>query len=560
MATSKTAGCFWRFGFVVVFLWLAWALCQDLTRPWSDQVDFNGTVWSQAAHNFLRNGILSTWGMPAAFYTGPTPIPSDGLYLHHPPLLPIWVAGMFRLFGEAEWVARLVPIFCSLVSLVLLWRIVADELGTRAATLTAALFATLPMELYYGRMVNFEPVVLMWMLAMFPCLRRWQIGRKRHWLALFFMFAWLSLWTAWMGYFLVAAVAVSFLITRREGETKLAVGLMLLMLASGAGFLAQIRLAHPEAFADIVQAVERRLGSRIDVKHEATFVLWVKRIFESWMSHILPISWIIAMGGVVVAWRGRRRDGAMSWTEWVGLVFLAMDIVYVVGFRNASYIHDYASFFLVVPVAIYGGMAVEAFLGVETCGTAAPVCGPSPDGRGGKLTFFATDGRAQTGAAVPCWQSGVGRCLAVAVLPGVLVIALAIFGWRGSMKLRDRFSILEWDTPGPVDLASGLGRVIGEEFPEGTEVLCNFQPGWGPYLDYYSQRRVWNSLVDSADWESWIASMRSSRKPVGGVVWLGAPGAREILKRLPAAECVVRKVCGIEFCFWHSSRLSRGPS
>ena len=146
----------WAVVFAAVFVSLAAAFFANINRPWTDMLDFNGAVWSQSAHNILRAGLAQTSGASSGFYFGPLPIPPSGYYLHHPPLLHLAVTALFAVFGEHEWVARLLPIGCSLMSVVLLWSLVCSCAGSRTATLSAAVFATLPMELRYGQKVNFE--------------------------------------------------------------------------------------------------------------------------------------------------------------------------------------------------------------------------------------------------------------------------------------------------------------------------------------------------------------------------------------------------------------------
>jgi hypothetical protein len=71
----------WAAFLLVVLAWLGWVLSRDVQDPWIRVVDFNGAVWSQAAHNILRAGLIATWGQSSAFYFGPLPIPSWGYYL-----------------------------------------------------------------------------------------------------------------------------------------------------------------------------------------------------------------------------------------------------------------------------------------------------------------------------------------------------------------------------------------------------------------------------------------------------------------------------------------------
>ncbi len=125
----------WTVGLFIVLIFLAAAFAHTLTAPWVEEDTWYGAVYSQAAHNNLRVGILANGGVPATLYFGPLPIPRDAYYVHHPTLLPLMVTAAFEIFGEAEWVARLVPVACSLASVVFLWLLVRSAAGRRAAAL-----------------------------------------------------------------------------------------------------------------------------------------------------------------------------------------------------------------------------------------------------------------------------------------------------------------------------------------------------------------------------------------------------------------------------------------
>ena len=164
----------WMAGLLVALGGLGWGLSRDVAAPWTDNIEANGACWSQSAHNTLRAGLPATAGVPSAFFFGSPPIPPEGYYTHHPPLLSLMLMGMFAVFGEKEWVARALPIAFSICGLVLLWWLVRRCAGLRAAAFCGIHFAAMPMQLHYGRMVNFEPIGLVWMLGAVACLRQWE--------------------------------------------------------------------------------------------------------------------------------------------------------------------------------------------------------------------------------------------------------------------------------------------------------------------------------------------------------------------------------------------------
>jgi 4-amino-4-deoxy-L-arabinose transferase-like glycosyltransferase len=210
----------WHALFLVVLSWLAVALTRHIERPWIGSLDYNAAVWSQAAHNILRAGLGETSGASSGFYFGPLPIPPWGYYLHHPPGLHLVLTVLFALFGEHEWVARMVPIICSLLSAILLWLLVRSCLGIRAATLSAAVFACLPMELRYGKMVNFEPAVLMLILGALLCIRRWQLSTNPHWKTAALGFLILGMWVDWAAYIFVVALCICWFFPSNTSDRR----------------------------------------------------------------------------------------------------------------------------------------------------------------------------------------------------------------------------------------------------------------------------------------------------------------------------------------------------
>ncbi len=135
----------WALGLIVILAFLAAHFANGLDRPWVEEDNWYGAVYAQAAHKNLRAGIRAG-GVPATLYFGPLPIPSEAYYVHHPTLLPVLVTVSFAILGESERAARLVPIIASLASVLVLWFLLRSTVGTRAATLGAAVFAVVPME------------------------------------------------------------------------------------------------------------------------------------------------------------------------------------------------------------------------------------------------------------------------------------------------------------------------------------------------------------------------------------------------------------------------------
>jgi len=484
-------------------------LVKDIKRPWVEYIDFNGAVWSQAAHNILRAGLIETQGASAAFYFGPLPIPRSGYYLHHPPLLHLGVTAVFVLFGEHEWAARMIPIACSLASAVLLWLLVSSCLGPRAALFCTAMFASLPMTLYYGTMVNFEPVVLSLMLLALLSLRYWEQTGRGVWKTVFYASILTGLWVDW-GMHLFCLVLFVWWMARpsREGR-RMAWWILAMALVSSAVYLIHTKLMRPDALQDLQEQFVMRVTS--DEKCRFTAWQWVCKVTGSIARHYMPTGLIGAALGGVIAYRRRKEEG-FAWIGWASLMVFVMDAIFVGVFQNDSYIHEYIAYYFVVPAAVLAGIVLN------------------------ETVVWAEN-------AVKTLPRGAGNLLGAS-----LVLVLALLGQTRANALRLSFNILDLKKPEPETLIPNVGEVIQKSFSPETRVLCNFMPYYSPQLEYYAEREVAANLGDAGQWKHIL--LDSSKKEVGGIVWMGDEDAPAILSGLPPGKKEFVRIEDENFCVW----------
>jgi 4-amino-4-deoxy-L-arabinose transferase-like glycosyltransferase len=418
------------------------------------------------------------------------------------------ITGMFSLFGEKEWVARLLPITFSLLSVVLLWLLVQDCVNARAAAFCVLAFAAMPMELRYGRMVNFEPINLAWLLGGLLGLHFWQKAGRRRWRLLACAALVLSLWTAWQGYMFVLVLCTHFLFCSQRRDLRLALLLLGISVASLLLFLLEVHHVRPGAWRDMFGALNYRMAHS---GHPVPWRDWAVRMRDLLMVHIQPAFWVLGLVGTLTIWRSRE-NAPLRWLGWAASCFFVMNLFYVVAFRNASSIHDYASFYFTLPVAIMAGVGLDAVN--RWC-----------ERRGGGVLI-------------------VGMACSFVVL-GALLLA----GARQTLDLRRPFSILSSDQPEPPELIPELGRTIRVSFgSEDVAVICNFLPVYGPQLHYYAQHELLACAFTSGEWKELIADPENA--PLGGVIWMGDAHAEEVLASLPPGAQQRVTIRNIPFCFW----------
>jgi 4-amino-4-deoxy-L-arabinose transferase-like glycosyltransferase len=517
----------WLLGLVAVLVLLAFHFACGLNRPWVEEDNWYGAVYAQAAHNNLRAGLYAG-GVPATLYFGPLPIPPEAYYVHHPTLLPLLVTASFAALGEAEWSARLVPVLASLCSVVILWLLLRGTVGPRAATLGAAVFAAVPMELHYGDMVDFEPVLTLWMLALLLCIWRWEHpGGQRRWAVVGAVFAALALWTDWPGYLLVLSLAGWFVFFAPRGRRWFGWLLGGLVFLAGVLFLLQIRSANAAAWSDLWTALQMRRGNAIPTSiapitasaPHFTTGDWARTVFADLRNNYLPLAWLFVGLGIVRLLRGWRTDGAahgttaspssgVRWVGWAAAHLFIAGTLYVVLLRNESFIHDFAPFYIIGAVALLAGLGLDA------------VCRAAEG--------FPRPFRLATGAAVGCG-----------------LVALAVLGFRQSEDMRSPYLIFNSGRPEPAQLIPALGRALAGAFPQGETVMANFDP-YGSALTYYAQRPLLTNLLTVDDWNDALAH----ELVAGGVIWLGDSRSKEILDSLPGQITRI-EIAGYPFAFWH---------
>jgi len=214
----------------------------------------------------------------------------------------------------------------------------------------------------------------------------------------------------------------------------------------------------------------------------------------------------------VFLWLGRRTSQGLRWCAFAMMPMTVAGVLYVVILRNESFVHDFATFYLIGALAMAGGLGLE-----------------------GLLARF--DGR---------FQSVASRVLATLAVAGLFV-------WLGASavsraeSLRSPFSVLDAEKSEPPGFIPALGRYLGRAFPRGTTILCNFASN--DSLDYYSQRDVLNNLMTPADWKAFTADAHT---PLGGIIWLGAEHAAEVAASLPPGETCEVTLEGYRFALWRA--------
>lgn len=362
----------WRIALASVLLIGLLPLCWNLTRPFVGHHEWNSAWYAYFARNHLRYGLGYTKGL-CTHGLGPQPPAHPSWYLSHPPLIAIWTAAPLAIFGDHEWAARLVPIGATLGSAAILAITMRRLRGPAEGILTAGAFLALPATAYFGRMIDHLPVGLFFGLLALHGYLLWtdrfprcggppgtpDSRQRRRGAALYTLGVLLGVGTAWAVVILAGLLWLWHFCDACRGRQRWGPlsGLTLCPVAAVGAVLAHMVIAtgHDLGFLWALFAT-RSYGARPEMPIPIT--LWASRQAQYALSNftwagVLAIPAWLAIGLIRQQTNAPRGGSAGPFAEWPALwPILAWGALYVVVFKNQSFIHDYWQLLLAPGVAL----------------------------------------------------------------------------------------------------------------------------------------------------------------------------------------------------------------
>lgn len=310
---------------------------------------FMGSWFAQAARNTLRFGVPGQM----VFYSGTAPPVDQVIYTGHPPVIHLHLVAVLGLLGDAEWVARLVPLGYNLGTLALLFVALRRRFGDAVGLAGAAVWALLPIQGLYAHLVSHEALGIFWCLLFVHLYLRWCETRAASRLAASLVALAVALWTDWPAYYFALFVALHAFETglRRGGrpwrwrvQYAYVAGLTVLVLA---GFLLYVRFVVGIAgsFDEMLHVFGQR--SSTPPGYLRQLLRWVPELYGPVPLALFGL-WLV---GFVV--RAVRRRLALG--DFLPLFFLLAQLVHSRLFAEAGFLHRYW--------LLYGGVAVAAGAG-----------------------------------------------------------------------------------------------------------------------------------------------------------------------------------------------------
>ena len=147
-----------HFGIFILLILALFVLFYNSNKSFIGHHDWNGVVYSNIARNYNRYGFLKT-KLGQVRNHDIAKVSEFGYFTHYPPLLPVFMALSFRILGESEVSARLVPIVASIGMLFVIYLIGKEIKHYLVGLVGVILTITTPLFIYFGKLPVHETVL-----------------------------------------------------------------------------------------------------------------------------------------------------------------------------------------------------------------------------------------------------------------------------------------------------------------------------------------------------------------------------------------------------------------
>ena len=343
---------------LIVLLYATACRLVTLDRPFAFDSEATGLAYGVFARNYLHFGLVQTRGIPVLTVGQPPPGTPIAYYPNHPPLVPLLIAGVYLLFGIGEWQTRLPTSIATVTAIYALYRLVQGQASSRAALIAAALFAAMPMTLYYGGLpeVVGMPLVLFALISVsvYLSFHNGPSPWRALWLIVAFTAAAVSDWPAFI---LVPVFLVHFLATRERNYWPWIVGFCAATSAIFGLLYVYIAAAAHLRWTWMVPLF--RSHSAIWMTPPFTARQWLATAIEfNRLMHTLPV--LVASGLWLLTSTAYRRHVGRGAT--VARILIAWGVLHVLIGRKGVFVHEWWWSPLTPGLAVTAGLLIDALI------------------------------------------------------------------------------------------------------------------------------------------------------------------------------------------------------
>jgi hypothetical protein len=342
-----------------ILLYAIGVRCLLMDLPFGRNAEGMGAFYGVLARNYLRFDWDKTLAVPVQSMGDRTDLPIT-FYAHHPPMVPLLIAGSYRLFGQDEWQTRLPTALFTIGCVALVHLLLRNRGHVRAGLVAAGIFAALPMTIYFGGQpdcINTQLAFLMLLtLAAYQHLHAQPSVRRIILLCLAFLPAAL---TDWPAFYIVPVIAGHYALTRPWRRWVWMVPFGLFSIAAFVLVYGQAAVVLHDWLWMSDKLARRALSTQSDRNTTYSWIEWLGGIWRhNHKHHTIPI---LALGGLWLVLIGRKiRSGDAATT--ITRLALAVALLHVLIGRQGVLVHDWWWWVLTPGLAMAAGLMVEWLL------------------------------------------------------------------------------------------------------------------------------------------------------------------------------------------------------
>lgn len=206
--------------FLVIIILIGFLLrLYRIDNPVADWHSWRQADTAAVARNFFKEGFnpfLPKYDDMSGVAEKPYPNTLRLRFVEFPIYNSLVYFGYLLRGGVDEKIARLVSIFFSLGSIIFIYFVSRSIFGKFTALIAAFLFATLPFNIYFSRVILPEPILVFLCLGMFYFANRWIFENSKYLLALALVFTSFALLTKPFAIFYLLPLIYSYY--QKEGK------------------------------------------------------------------------------------------------------------------------------------------------------------------------------------------------------------------------------------------------------------------------------------------------------------------------------------------------------
>jgi hypothetical protein len=343
--------------FVAVLIAAALVRCYDISQPYCKiyESGFQEIIAkNHYYYSFTQTNFLSVVSV----------VNGENIYhLNHPPLLQILIALSYSLFGVHEWSARLVPILFSLSSIVLLYIIVQILFNKETALLASICASFMPMSAYFGRIVNFEAVVLFFVLLVVLGYVQWIETNKEKYYYLAVIGILLGGLVDWPFFLILPFLLGSSLLTGKKVRPTIC--LFLLGCSVAGGYL--LLKSHILGYGQGVENWFSHLSHRSDFLSFIFIEEFYTRLTSRLLKNFSVVLLLLSFFGCIRSFRGipllkAIREKNVDNRTLIPFCLLLFGLSYLILFPQSTFVHEWQIFYLIPGISIYAGIGLRTMI------------------------------------------------------------------------------------------------------------------------------------------------------------------------------------------------------